>query len=265
MPSDRPAGFWLTPQALFGLLIIGAGLLLTADNLHWYDADRLLRYWPIGIVLVGALKLAQSQSSSGRVLGGIVVVVGMLLAAEHTLGWKVDVSDLWFPLALIVLGVMVILRANDSVAKERPPQPATDDGPVVIDPEIRSTMPPPLPSFSPTHATSSADAKISEVAIWAGKQRRNASAAFRYADLTAVMGGIELDLRGASTANGEAVIDLFVMWGGIEIWVPPDWLVSNQVGVLMAGAEDKSTGVQGARNRLVVRGFAIMGGVEIKT
>ena len=88
---------------------------------------------------------------------------------------------------------------------------------------------------------------------------------FRRGDLTAIMGGIELDLRGASTANGEAVIDLFVMWGGIEIWVPPDWAVSNEVGLLMAGAEDKSTGTQAARHRLVVRGFAIMGGVEIKT
>jgi hypothetical protein len=79
------------------------------------------------------------------------------------------------------------------------------------------------------------------------------------------MGGIELDLRGAGTATGEAVIDLFVMWGGIEIWVPPDWSVSNEVGLLMAGAEDKSGGSQAARHRLVVRGFAIMGGVEIKT
>jgi hypothetical protein len=111
----------------------------------------------------------------------------------------------------------------------------------------------------------SGDTMLSEIAIWAGKQRRSVSPNFRHADLTAIMGGIELDLRGASTSTGEAVIDLFVMWGGIEIWVPPDWAVSNQVGLLMAGAEDKSTGTQAARHRLIVRGFAIMGGVEIKT
>ena len=62
-----------------------------------------------------------------------------------------------------------------------------------------------------------------------------------------------------------SVVDLFVMWGGVEIWVPPDWAVSNQVGLLMGGAEDKSTGTQDARHRLVVRGFVLMGGVEIKT
>jgi hypothetical protein len=53
------------------------------------------------------------------------------------------------------------------------------------------------------------------------------------------------------------------MWGGIEIWVPPDWSVANEVVVLMGGAEDKNTGMQDARNRLTIRGFCIMGGVEI--
>ena len=78
------------------------------------------------------------------------------------------------------------------------------------------------------------------------------------------MGGIELDLRQAGTENGEAVIDVFVLWGGIEITVPPDWTVSNQVTPILGGAEDKSTGTQQARNRLIVKGVVIMSGVDIK-
>jgi predicted membrane protein len=109
------------------------------------------------------------------------------------------------------------------------------------------------------------DVSVSEVAVWAGKQRRIAEPSFRRADLTAIMGGVELDLRAAGTASGEAVIDVFVMWGGIEIWVPPNWAVVNKVGVLMGGVEDKSTGTQDARHRLIVRGFVVMGGMEIKT
>jgi predicted membrane protein len=52
------------------------------------------------------------------------------------------------------------------------------------------------------------------------------------------MGGIELDLRQAGTENGTAVIDVFVLWGGIEITVPPDWAVSNEITPIMGGAED---------------------------
>ena len=68
----------------------------------------------------------------------------------------------------------------------------------------------------------------------------------------------------ASTANGEAIIDVFAMWGGIEIKVPPDWAVSNQAMAIMGGIEDKSQATSDARQRLVIRGFALMGGVEIK-
>ena len=94
---------------------------------------------------------------------------------------------------------------------------------------------------------------LSEFAMWSGLQRRVASPAFRRAELTAIMGGIELDLRQAGTENGEAVIDVFVMWGGIEITVPPDWAVSNQVTPILGGSEDKSTGTQQSRNRLIVK------------
>ena len=106
--------------------------------------------------------------------------------------------------------------------------------------------------------------KISEFAVWSGVQRRVTSPAFKHADLTAVMGGIEFDLRQAGTNNGEAVIEVFVLWGGIEIIVPPDWAVSNQVTPIMGGAEDSSTGTQQARHRLVVKGVVIMGGVDIR-
>ena len=260
-PQSSP-GFRITPQAVFGLVIIIAGLLMTADNLNWFEAGRILRFWPLGVVLAGALKFAQSPASSGRLFGGLIVFVGMMLTAEHTFGWNVEVEDWWLPAGLIGIGVLVILRAQNPPPPKPRPLPDGDTPPVFgqSGPVIAGKS-----GFGGSPATLSADSSVSEVAIWAGKQRRNTSSMFRRGDLTAIMGGIELDLRGASTANGEAVIDLFVMWGGIEIWVPPDWAVSNEVGLLMAGAEDKSTGTQAARHRLVVRGFAIMGGVEIKT
>jgi len=259
---QTPPGFRITPQAVFGLVIIIAGLLMTADNLNWFEAGRILRFWPLGVVLAGALKFAQSPASSGRLFGGLIMFVGMMLTAEHTFGWNVEVEDWWLPAGLIGIGVMVILRAQNPPPPKPRKLPDGDTPPVFGDPGPAISG---KSGFGGASATLSADSSVSEVAIWAGKQRRNTSSMFRRGDLTAIMGGIELDLRGASTANGEAVIDLFVMWGGIEIWVPPDWAVSNEVGLLMAGAEDKSTGTQAARHRLVVRGFAIMGGVEIKT
>jgi predicted membrane protein len=102
------------------------------------------------------------------------------------------------------------------------------------------------------------------VAIMSGISRGNNSSAFRGADLVAIMGGCELDLRKAAI-NGEATIDLFCMWGGIEIRVPEDWTVESHVVPLMGGVEDKTRPIQAATtHRLTLRGVALMGGVEIR-
>ena len=53
--------------------------------------------------------------------------------------------------------------------------------------------------------------------------------------------------------------------GGIEITVPTDWVVVNQIVPILGGVEDKSTGTQASQHRLILRGFVLMGGVEIKT
>jgi predicted membrane protein len=223
----------ITPQAVLGFLILIIGVLLTLDNLQVFESDRILRFWPLGIVAAGLLKVAQSSDASGRTFGAVIVLVGAIWTGESAFGLPIDIGDLW-SVGLIALGVVIIMRARRPADRSEPGLPAASD------------------------------TQVSEFAVWAGKQRRNSSPAFRRADLTAVMGGIEFDLRGAATANGEAVIDVFCMWGGIEIYVPPDWAVSNQVMLLMAGAEDNTTGTQDARHRLIVRGFVLMGGVEIK-
>jgi len=192
----------------------------------------VLVYWPFGLVAVGLVKLVQAARSSERLAGGIFVTVGILLAAEVTLGLNISVDD-WWPIAIIALELLIITRSSRRSRRGATP--------------------------------ASSEAELSEFSFWSGKVRRSASAAFARADLTAVMGGIELDLRGASAAPTGAVIDVFVMWGGIEIRVPPDWAVSNDVTVLLGGADDHSSGAQDARSRLVVRGLCIMGGIEIKT
>ncbi len=106
--------------------------------------------------------------------------------------------------------------------------------------------------------------RISMFALMSGVSRRVIGMPFRGAAATAVMGGIELDLRQA-TLPDDAVIDLFAFWGGIEITVPRDWIVVNQGFALMGGIEDKTGNVpRPGGPRLFIRGMALMGGVEIK-
>lgn len=251
--ADSRSGFRVTPQVVLGLLIVVFGLLLTADNLGWVSTQRFLwTYWPVILIAVGLTKLL-TGSGGGRIVGAVVMIIGIGLEAERL--FHIDI-DAWWPMLLVGLGIIIISRARGPRARLQEETGATGD--------IAQMGQPNAEAVTQT-GTFSNEANISEFAMWAGKQRRLSSVAFRRADLTAIMGGIELDLRQARTATGEAIVDVFVMWGGIEIWVPPDWSVSNQVSLLMGGAEDKSSGTQDAKNRLIVRGFVMMGGIDIKT
>jgi len=229
-PTDRSAAFALTPHIIIGAVAIAFGLLLTADNLGWVNAGHVMSYWPVVLVIVGAGLIVQPPERAGhRLTGWVLMAVGGWLTAATFFGFRVRIWD-WWPLVFVAMGVALIVRARGAA------ETAANDSQA-----------------------------MSAMAFWAGVQRRIASPAFRRAELTAVMGGIEVDLRAAGTAGGEAVIDVFVMWGGIEIRVPPDWSVTNSVNVVMGGIEDKSSGVQDAKHHLTIRGLVVMGGVEVKT
>ena len=97
-----------------------------------------------------------------------------------------------------------------------------------------------------------------------GVKKASSSPDFRVGDITAIMGGAEIDLRQASIRGGPAVLDTFAMMGGIEIRVPDDWTVDLQGTPLMGGFEDKTRRPSDTSKRLVISGLAIMGGIEVK-
>lgn len=68
--------------------------------------------------------------------------------------------------------------------------------------------------------------EISLVAIANGVELRSRAAAFRGGSVSAWMGGMELDLRGASLAANGARLDLTALMAGIDLRIPPAWRVS---------------------------------------
>src|SRR5262245_56484777 len=225
----------ITPRVVVGLLIVAFGLALTLDHLGVMSAGELIHYWPFGVVAVGIANVLD-QDRSKRTFGWILTGVGALLVTENFFHFDIDIWRFW-PLAIVVFGLMIVYRAVR-------PTPEGVEGPGYTIAGGTSEL------GAPNNKAGSMQQVISDFVMWSGIQRRVATPAFRRADLTAIMGGIELDLRQAGTENGTAVIDLFVLWGGIEIIVPPDWAVSNEITPIMGGAEDGSTGTQQSKHRL---------------
>ena len=227
--SSRAAFRHLLPRLLFGTWLAAVGILFTLDNVGLVDADDWLRYWPVLLVALGA-GLLISAASPGELVWGILWMVvggGMLLDRLDIL--PVEVGDFW-PLALVVVGVLLVLRGV------RPRAPAADDS-------------------STAHA----------FAMLSGVSRKVGSVAFAGGSATAVMGGVELDLRGATMVRDQVAVDCFAMWGGIEITVPPDWTVVSRVWPFMGGFEDQTTppAPEDQTGVLVVTGSAVMGGITV--
>lgn len=218
------------PQLVLGLLIVTAGVFMTLDTVGILDAEYYLRLWPAGLIAIGLAKLWQSRGRHSGTIGGIILtLIGTWLLLDNLRIVRVDLWDAW-PLLLVLLGGSIVWR---SVTGRRP-------------------------------APADTNSIVSAVAILGGVNRGNNSGTFRGGDLTAIMGGCEVDLRQAKI-NGEAIVDVFAMWGGIEIKVPDDWTVIGRVTPLLGGFEDKTRPPQGAsEHRLVVRGFVLMGGIEVK-
>jgi predicted membrane protein len=258
---SAPPAFRMTSQLVFGLLVIVVGVLFTLDNLGITQAETYLRYWPIGILAIGLVKLSQAQGGRGAIAGLIFTIAGLWLLLEETGLVRLSFFDMW-PVVLVILGGYMVwqgLRARDQPAAAPPAQgdPPWGD----VNARVSAIFPESEPSAVPAPDNNS---RVNAMAILGGVTRGNNSSAFRRADLVAIMGGCELDLRKAAI-NGEAVIDVFAMWGGIEIRVPEDWTVVSEITPLLGGVEDKTRPPQSATaHRVTLRGFAIMGGIEIK-
>jgi len=107
--------------------------------------------------------------------------------------------------------------------------------------------------------------RIRTSAILGGRNHTNAFESFAGGELHAVMGGIELDFRGSNLAAEVVEIEVFVMMGGINLRVPEDWVVVDEIDALMGGVENKTQARGDATGRrLVLSGAVLMGGVNIR-
>jgi hypothetical protein len=244
---------------------------MTAARNGYDPADRILAHWyfPGALTAVGLYRVIRADSGVGRGVGGLLAAIGLWWIASEAYGFRFNIWH-WWPLAIVAFGVMMILRAIGESSADAPGAPGSQSG--FGAPPFPPTNPFGEPQVAPASAgVAQAPAgpvvdmgPVSAFAFWSGVHRR-VSSAFKRANLAAFMGGIELDLRPAVTVGGQAVIDVFVVMGGLEITVPPDWTVANEALVIMGGIDDRSSGSAGASQTLIIRGFILMGGVEIKT
>jgi len=230
----RPRAARFTPQLFLGLAVLVTGVVFLLHNLGVADLRQYLGYWPLMLVLLGAVKLVRARSVPAA-LGGAFWMVLAIWLRPSLFGVDSAVPRTYWPVILILFGAFTMWRTFRR-------------GPALIG--------------------RNADQRswITATAIMSGLSRKVASPEFAGGEVTAFLGGVQLDLTGATIKGAEAHITIFAMWGGIELKVPAAWVVDMRVTPFMGGYEDKTTPpAESNAPRLIISGLVTMGGAEVKT
>jgi predicted membrane protein len=225
-----------TTRLLPGLVLVGLGALFLLDNLHIVAFQDLFSYWPAILIAIGIVKLVDSTRTEGRMAGGILAAIGGLLLA-HNLGYVYLGWNAIWPLILIGAGIYLLFQ-------RLPWRPAVPVG-------VRDW----------------AGNVLDEVAIFGGGKRNINAQDFQGGQITAIFGGVEVDLRDADMKGDSAVIEVNSIFGGASILIPRNWsTVMRGVGVF-GGFGDESVQpdprAPGVKH-LMVKGAALFGGVVVK-
>ncbi len=252
-------------RPFLGVLVVLVGIILLLDNLHVPGLEPLRgELWPLLFAAWGLSALLFGRGGE-RLVGAFAVLGGGGALANHLLGWHLGWHLVW-PVALIVFGARMVFRRppfhrdldqiREGLAQARERQHAHET------PAGAATG---AATGTGTPGEGDRAARIREFAFLGGVDRNNTSQAFQGGEITAVLGGVQLDLRECRMAGPSAQVDMLSLMGGVSLRIPRDWCVVSEVTVMLGGLDDRTAApVDAQAPRLVITGQAIMGGIEIK-
>ena len=220
-------------RAFFGVTIVALGGVLLLRNLEIIKFDSWNVFWgtvwAAGLVLAGLVTIVSSQRLLTRAWGLLLMAAGVSVGLNAYGVIDVSIWKLFWPVVLIAVGLMMVFSIG-SANRKRAEESGTNDN--------------------------------EKVAIFYGEESR-VRGDYTGGSLTAVFGGVDLDLRQAKIKDG-AVIDVFTFCGGINISLPDDVIVENGVRGVLGGSDDKTVPKPSAKKTIYLKGECVLGGLEIK-
>ncbi|MBS1271479.1 MAG: Protein LiaF [Candidatus Marinimicrobia bacterium] len=215
-----------------GLILILIGLVFLFENLEIINLGRIIvDWWPVILIAAGITKLRGPSKGNGVVL----LVLGLLLLSItlDLINWA-QLGGFW-PLLLIGVGVYLVLKRQG------------------------------VSLFATQTEVSDAD-YIHANAVFGGLEQNFTSMGLRGGEISALFGGVEINLSQARLAEHQAAINVSAMFGGVEIRVPDDWNVMVTGAPILGDIESKArSGDPNSDSPTVTFHCTVaFGGVEIK-
>jgi predicted membrane protein len=220
-------------------LVFGILFLLSNFELVEFSIPRIIFSWQVILIIIGAVIIINSNDIAGYIL----VTIGTVFLLSKYYGF--NAWDLW-PVILIVLGIYLVFNftKRSGIHNKR---------------------------FSARFGSKGTELNediIDEVAVFGGGKKFITSKNFQGGRITAIFGGLEIDLYDTHLAPGENVIDILTIFGGVSFHVPRDWKVILKITPVFGGFSDerrRSPDLESSSDKiLIIKGMVLFGGGEIK-
>lgn len=214
-------------QFVLGILLIVAGLFTFLSNADIWSTRAIFGdWWPLFFIIAGVYMLWVNIRNF--VLPTLVLFFGVVMLINTLDIGKVDIGAIFLPMILVGFGLSSVVSAM-GIKKNN-----------VVEPDDNI------------------------VAILGSSSSKNMSKNFTGSSVSAIMGGVELDISKA-VIKKPAVLNVSIIMGGLELRVPENVKVINRTQSALGGIEDKTTPTKSDDDQtLIIQGTIVMGGVEIK-
>ena len=240
-------------KVIAGVIIVAVGVALLLRNIGFLLPNWLFT-WPMILILVGIYTGFKHNFKNNSWL--IVTGIGTFFLIQKFIP-SLHLEPYFWPLIIIAIGIIYILNPSKKFYNRR--QTSSNDA---LDISATTSW----QGFTKNKTVDSNDEfKISS--IFSGVKRNIITKNFKQGQITCIFGGAEIDMTQADMEE-TSVLRLDVAFGGVEILVPANWVVQNEIQGMFHGVEDKrynNTGTIDASKILILRGSCLFGGVEIKS
>ncbi len=232
-------------RLILGIVIVAFGALMFLGNLDLLDVRHVMRtIWPLALVAVGVSMVRKPKKENSRTWGWVLLILGGWWFLDNLGLVGFSIWQLVLPTILLAVGGMLVWRTVQEESTKR---------------EQDSLHRGSTPGVEQTEF-------VRSFAFMSYCDLHPALHPFRGGDVSAVMGGVKLDLRDTVMHGDTTTLDVFAFWGGIEILVPPDWIISSRVTPIIGGfVDNRRPSKVVPKKTLIIQGFNLMSGVEVKS
>lgn len=218
---------------LWGLLLIAAGIGFIGNIMHWWDFTLFFPgWWTLLLIIPCCISIFQ-QGFHLFPTTFLTLGVLMLLCEQDLMSWSM-LRKLILPIILIAIGISIVFKNifNSTTQNTR-----------------RLTAGRNLPEYT---------------AVFGSHEENFANRPFSGAAVSAVFGGVELDLRGAAIAE-DIALDCSAVFGGITIHVDQNVKVRTSCTPIFGGISNHARSSQLPNSPTIyINAVCMFGGVDIQ-